>query len=57
MIFFSIGNLRKEVQGIKFDIEHDCIGSAMDRCDSLDELFCAIEDKYRLGIEDVVLVK
>lgn len=58
MMFFSIGNLCKEVQRIKFDIEHGHIESAMERCDNLDEFLCAIEEgKFGLELDDVVVVK
>ena len=58
MMFFSIGNLCKEVQRIKFDIEQGHIESAMERCEGLDEFLCAIEEgKYGLKLDDVVVVK
>ena len=48
---FSIGNICKEVQRIKFDIECGYIDSAKERCDSLDELLYEIEEgKHELEI-------
>ena len=55
---FTIGNICKEVQRIKFDIECEYMNSAKERCDALDELLCSIEDgEHELEIGDVVLVK
>ena len=43
-ICLNIGNICKEVQRIQFDIENKYYDSAVDRCENLDELICAIED-------------
>lgn len=50
-VFFTIGNICKEVQRIQFDIEKGDYDSAIDRCENLDNLLCDIEDgKYDLVV-------
>ena len=45
MTEFTIGNICKEIQRIQYDLEqYGNIASAIDRCKSLDELLCEIED-------------
>ncbi|WP_305554575.1 hypothetical protein [Methanobrevibacter sp. V74] len=52
MTEFTIGNICKEVQRIRFDLENEEIASAMKRCDDLDQLLYDIEEgKYSLVVE------
>jgi hypothetical protein len=56
MTEFTIGNICKEVQRIRFDLENEDVASAIKRCDNLDELLCEIEDgKHTLVIGDTVI--
>ena len=56
MTEFTIGNICKEVQRIRFDLENEDVASAIKRCDNLDDLLCEIEDgKHTLVIEDTVI--
>ena len=56
MTEFTIGNICKEVQRIRFDLENEDVASAINRCDGLDELLCEIEDgKHTLVIGDTVI--
>lgn len=52
MTEFTIGNICKEVQRIRFDLENEDVASAIKRCDNLDELLYEIEEgKHSLVIE------
>ena len=56
MTEFTIGNICKEVQRIRFDLENEDVASAIKRCDNLDELLCEIEDgEHTLSIGDTVI--
>jgi len=56
MTEFTIGNICKEVQRIRFDLENEDVASAIKRCDNLDDLLCEIEDgKHTLVIGDTVI--
>ena len=56
MTEFTIGNICKEVQRIRFDLENEDVASAIKRCDNLDELLCEIEDgKHTLVIGDTII--
>ncbi len=53
MTKFTLANLGKEVQRIKFDIEGMDYKSAMGRCEKLDELIYAIEEgEHELVIDN-----
>lgn len=55
MTEFTIGNICKEVQRIRFDLETEDIASAIDRCNSLDELLFEIEEgRHTLVTGDTV---
>lgn len=57
MTEFTIGNICKEIQRIRFDLENEDVASAINRCDNLDELLYEIEDgKHTLVIGDTVMV-
>jgi len=56
MTEFTIGNICKEVQRIRFDLENEDVASAIKRCDNLDDLLCEIEDGvHTLVIGDTVI--
>ena len=55
MVEFTIGNICKEIQRIRFDIKCGEYESAIDRCDNLDDLLCDIGDgKHNLSLESKV---
>ncbi len=56
MTKFTLANLGKEVQRIKFDIEGMDYKSAIERCEKLDELIYAIEEgEHELVIDNETL--
>ena len=53
---FTIGNICKEVQRIRFDLEDDRVVSAINRCNNLDKILCDIEEgTHELEIGNCVL--
>lgn len=53
LVTYSVGDVCKEVQRIRFDIENKDYVSAIDRCNGLDELLYKVEEgEYGLVIDE-----